>query len=312
MGAWGGQQNGRIPASALANFEGTGKYGHAAAVASLSALFDAVRARSGQRPYFAGGQDFYRDFARQQYFWDNRKRLGISAATPGTSNHGWALAADISFPSAACHTAFRQLCAQYGWNNAGDGFGESWHKEYVGSLATPAGGGSTAINEGEGMLTIDNNDNGDEFWLYVPGSPASRIHAGEYAIAKRGMRSDVWNTSEIQAFNAMWNARLPQYGGGSAAVDLSPVMAAIAALDAQDDDYQAKVLAAIASIDTDDIAELRQVVFEATTAAIKATGVTVDGAAIAKLSASATDKLIAKRFAAIPAAVIVEQKKPGN
>jgi len=161
MGAWGGQRNGEISLSALCEFEQTGKFLHWAAAATLTALFDSVKRESGDRPYIAAGQDLYRDLSKQitllgqnyipvssgsyALIWNGKKwrKTGpVSCAVPGTSNHGWALAADISFPTAASHAAWRHLCPQYDWDNAGDAFGESWHKEYVGSLTTPAGSGN--------------------------------------------------------------------------------------------------------------------------------------------------------------------------
>jgi hypothetical protein len=159
--AWGGFQNGRIPTSAMVEFEGTGKYLQADAASSLTRLFDATQKATGARPYIAAWQDLNRDLAEQitllgqnytavtsgsyAFIWNGKKwrKTGpITCAMPGTSNHGWARAADISFPTPASRSWFRAHCGEYFWTNAGDAFGEDWHKEYHGPITTTAGTGT--------------------------------------------------------------------------------------------------------------------------------------------------------------------------
>lgn len=145
--AWGGFRNGRIPTSAMVLFEGTGKCLQADAAASLTRLFDATEKATGARPYIAPGQDLYRDYAEQVSLEQHppiNPTTGkpVTTAIPGTSNHGWARAGDISFPTAASRAWFRAHCEEFGWTNAGDAFGEDWHKEYHGPITTTAGTGT--------------------------------------------------------------------------------------------------------------------------------------------------------------------------
>lgn len=96
--AWGGHSNGRIPASALAQVPGApaGYLLRAQAAADAGALIAWLRAK---HPELRGVSPFtgtYRPYQRQvelRQEWCDRGQC-TKAATPGTSNHGWAQAAD--------------------------------------------------------------------------------------------------------------------------------------------------------------------------------------------------------------------------
>lgn len=174
--SWGGYQNGLIPFSALVQVE-PGKWLQPAAAQQYLKMKADCKTATGLTFYMASNtnprynQQAYRQkndpyLGSQQYFWDNRKAFGIVAAIPGTSNHGWALAVDITFPNPAVRNWYRANCTKYGWNNAGDNFGEDWHKEYVGSLV-PAGGG-TPIGEEE---MADN-------WVDTSTYSGGKVHVG--------------------------------------------------------------------------------------------------------------------------------------
>lgn len=141
--AWGGHQNGRIPTSALTPIGkgalpggiqfGKEQYAHPAAAAAWLRLRDAVQARTGVRMGVAEG---YRDLALQQHYWNTLPFP--MAASPGTSNHGWARAIDMHGYNSAALAAVRELGPGLGWSLAtGDRVGEPWHIEYVGSLTVP-------------------------------------------------------------------------------------------------------------------------------------------------------------------------------
>jgi hypothetical protein len=178
---WSGHPNGQIPDDLGVNFEGTGKYLQADAARQLTRLFDEVEKRSGARPYIAAGQDLYRDLAEQEALLEHNyhvvssggtifyagkrwaKNAGIdpttgrayvTCATPGASNHGVMLAGDISFPTALSRSVFRSICPFYGWTNAGDAFGEDWHKEYHGTTLTPASSNAKPITVQEDVMAI--------------------------------------------------------------------------------------------------------------------------------------------------------------
>jgi hypothetical protein len=56
----------------------------------------------------------------------------FKAATPGTSNHGWAIAVDCPYPRAQAW--LMRHCGEYGWSHdEGARVGEPWHFRYVGA-----------------------------------------------------------------------------------------------------------------------------------------------------------------------------------
>ncbi|MDK8171759.1 M15 family metallopeptidase [Curtobacterium citreum] len=96
----------------------------------------------------------YRDLAAQQYRWSLFKKGGNLAAAPGTSQHGFGLAADV----AAGQGWLRANGSKFGWINTGLGFSqrEPWHFEFKGVPQLAAGAmigrrpGGTLVNVGEG------------------------------------------------------------------------------------------------------------------------------------------------------------------
>lgn len=130
-----GYSNGQLPASALA-WVGFGRSDWRMStycIANFKAMNSAFRSRFGiNLPITPSNGVCYRDLATQRYLWDlYQSGRGNKAAYPGTSNHGWGLAADISVGGYGS--------SQYNWlaANAGRwGFddrvsGESWHWEYT-------------------------------------------------------------------------------------------------------------------------------------------------------------------------------------
>lgn len=130
--AWGGYENGRIPAGALTH--------PASAPAALfrpdaSVAFDrlsaAYAARFG-RPL--GVTDSYRSYSQQVTTKARKRHL---AAEPGTSNHGWGLAADVVCGgySDPRYLWMRANAPAFGWDNPawarpGGSKAEPWHWEY--------------------------------------------------------------------------------------------------------------------------------------------------------------------------------------
>lgn len=86
---WGGYQNGRIPANALTYTPRTGQ-GHPLAVQSWNELCD-----EAERHGLNVRGSMYRPIEGQEAIDAGRGGSGVGAA-PGTSNHGWGLAIDIT------------------------------------------------------------------------------------------------------------------------------------------------------------------------------------------------------------------------
>jgi len=133
-GAWGGHENGRIPAADLCPL--TGASGHllrcdaAAAYGQMSAAY---RARFGSRLCIT---DSYRPYEGQVAAAKRKPEL---AATPGTSNHGWALAVDLCGGANDFGTrqqrwlqanAGKHGWRQPGWAAEGGSRPEPWHWEF--------------------------------------------------------------------------------------------------------------------------------------------------------------------------------------
>ncbi len=82
-------------------------------------------------------EEGFRSLERQEYYYDryiNRRAGWTVAAIPGTSNHGWAEAADLGAPlhqsSSREHAWLRAQAPLFGWWWEGAGFGEPWHWLY--------------------------------------------------------------------------------------------------------------------------------------------------------------------------------------
>src|SRR5699024_4025470 len=89
-GAWGGHRNGRIPASAMcAHATAPCRWMRWVSPAAFARLSRAFEARFGSS---ISPTDAYRVCATQVIL---KRRKGRMAATPGTSNHGWALAVGL-------------------------------------------------------------------------------------------------------------------------------------------------------------------------------------------------------------------------
>ena len=141
-GPWGGYSNGGIPVSALRPIPWSDlgpRYLRPDALTALTALNNAFKAEFG---YNLPINDGYRSFADQL---DAKAQYGDEAATPGTSNHGWALAIDIGDRNhnrigfnSAIYAWLKANAARFGWVHpewaepGGSGPDEAWHWEFYG------------------------------------------------------------------------------------------------------------------------------------------------------------------------------------
>lgn len=133
-GAWGGHRNGRIPAAAMCSLTSApGQMLRCDAQAAFDRMSHAYEARFSTP---ISVTDAYRDYDTQVIL---KRRKGRMAATPGTSNHGWALAVDLggginSFGSAE-HQWMRANAPKFGWIHPGwarqsGSLPEPWHWEF--------------------------------------------------------------------------------------------------------------------------------------------------------------------------------------
>lgn len=169
-------KNGQLPASVLATIPGTSRQVRAdlvGAVAALRAAFaahfgkpltvtDAYRPLSEQQRIFsqryvvqAAGGGYYGDVRYYDGLRWVRLRGYASAATPGTSNHGWAQAIDFGSGvntslTSDEHLWMRANAPRFGWNHPAwarrSPFIEPWHWEgepVAGFVSNPVQGGGT-------------------------------------------------------------------------------------------------------------------------------------------------------------------------
>lgn len=149
--------NGRLPDTALATIPGGGRLLKPVA-ADWVALCDEVERLFGWRPQPTGVHDSYRPYSVQESTFLARYtttrlagrptkvwggvtywlRAGqATAAVPGTSNHGWACAVDVTGLGGFAgvrHLQFATVAARFGWTNTeGRSINEPWHWVDVGT-----------------------------------------------------------------------------------------------------------------------------------------------------------------------------------
>jgi hypothetical protein len=125
--------NGRIPLSALAHpAQAPTAWFRPDAAAAFDRLSAAYAARFGHPLKVT---DSYRDYAHQV---STKAAKGYLAAKPGTSNHGWGLAADLAIGGfgSADYEWVKANGPAYGWHcpawaQQGGSKPESWHVEYT-------------------------------------------------------------------------------------------------------------------------------------------------------------------------------------
>lgn len=143
LGPWGGHANGRIPLTALARVPGA--TGHHLRVDAADALGRLIRQAGNPDPALTGG---YRTYQRQVDLY--REKLGkVPVAEPGTSNHGYALAADCYPALWEWLHAHERDVRGHGWVHPSwakkpNRYGrmvEPWHWEYHADLDRHPGSG---------------------------------------------------------------------------------------------------------------------------------------------------------------------------
>ncbi len=143
---WGGYENGKIPTSALSAIPWSSSYYlRSDAVTALVDLNKRFRAAKGADLPINSA---YRTYAEQQHWKDYWTGQGSpqNAATPGTSNHGWALAIDIGVGihdwTNPIYIWMKDNAGDFKWNHPAwaepnGSIPEAWHWEFSGSYTGP-------------------------------------------------------------------------------------------------------------------------------------------------------------------------------
>jgi hypothetical protein len=127
--------NGNAPSSALSPIPGSNAGLLKSAARAYKAMHFASVNRLGVPLTIIDGSvgRCYRSFARQVLA---KQIFGSDAATPGTSNHGWALAVDL--PLQAQRAAIDRIGRQFGWAKEwSDASWEWWHLKYRAGVWAP-------------------------------------------------------------------------------------------------------------------------------------------------------------------------------
>lgn len=209
--AWGGYANGRIPTSALAVFDSSGHYLRGDMASQFHLMAAALHAATGGTIVSAPGADAcYRTVAQQDVDYAAYK-AGTSAgvaAVPGTSNHGWGMAIDITgyeltsdyWSGSTYHNTgavwqwLLANAARYGFTwTTGHASKEPWHWEFTLQPTILASTGATPIEtDDDEMLSQDAQNYIDAQFAtlagYVRRESRARLYentvTGEYLIAK--------------------------------------------------------------------------------------------------------------------------------
>ena len=140
IGSWAGFSNGQIPQDVMcAPFWDTVERFRCDAATALTAMNQAFRAVFGTNLAIT---DSYRTYDEQVQLKISKPTL---AATPGTSNHGWGLAVDLSSSinvfGSPQHNWMRANANRFGWYHPAwaqfyGSLPEPWHWEYAGAAAS--------------------------------------------------------------------------------------------------------------------------------------------------------------------------------
>lgn len=219
--------NGQIPDSAMDAVQ-PGRYLTPLAAESWRKVTVAVHARYGWTPsltdayrdlygYYGQEQTFLRRYQRGyvQYFpgkvdrrvWNGvpyyRKPGNAAAAVPGTSNHGWATAVDVTGLGGFGSTRFNQftvVAVQNGWSNAeGRAVNEAWHwtknsASFANNPGQGIGGNVPIVPDVDPVTPIEPileddmkfvRDIDGAIYLLVPGQDKRHLDAQEWALWTR-------------------------------------------------------------------------------------------------------------------------------
>jgi hypothetical protein len=139
-------------------------------------------------------------------YW--RKAGSAAAAVPGTSNHGWGLAIDVTGLGGFAGSNYKTLAKfapAHGWDNVnGRRVDEAWHWEYV-----PANDRHTAapVPTPKPLPTDEPDDTGDDDmrWITAPDRPPALITAtAAFGYDNAPIAAIVSRDIPVTAYGASW------------------------------------------------------------------------------------------------------------
>lgn len=137
-GGWGGFSNGMIPLSAMTQVQ-PGKYLEPTAAIAFMAMQGAY---GSSIPIVSA----YRSYAEQAALYANRGSNPWPVAPPGTSNHGWGKAVDISSGTSPWSWMYGGNSSRFGWNPLQ---GDLPHFNFMHAGGTVVNSGAAFVQKGE-------------------------------------------------------------------------------------------------------------------------------------------------------------------
>lgn len=132
QGSQGGPGSGRDHSGGNGTQAYGGRYGLRVAASNAFTKLESAYAKAFGQGFIVN--DGYRPLANQRKAYNDYLNGGPIAGKPGTSIHGWGLAADLGGPvlntGSKQHAWLRQNASQFGWYWVGQRYGEPWHWEY--------------------------------------------------------------------------------------------------------------------------------------------------------------------------------------
>jgi hypothetical protein len=256
---WPGKTNGQIATSSMRAIV-PGKYMQPDAAVAFLAMNAAMQKDIGKKLTLSPEQDAYRSLAKQKalYAAHQKNPSGTpSAAWPGTSNHGFGLAVDVTGMTNSTIAAWMRENAKKYHYRINRIKSEPWHIEYIGPITDLAGDGSPIKGEDDMIATQYHHVNGKDqaVYLVTPLSVQTIQQAGisrdDGKAAFGEVRVDGPDGMKPIAAAVAKNLEvlrglLPTGGGGGAPIDVQAIAQAVDA--ALQDDVQ-KILTAIAGVD---------------------------------------------------------------
>lgn len=206
-------QNGQLPTSLLAKIDDS-RYLEVLAASQWLKLVRYTEKTYGWTPTLSPGVTAYRSLENQikvlKMYYDNTYRSGMTlangglrlwdgkvwyrkpgaatAATPGTSNHGWGKAVDVSglgnFGSTK-YDQFKEAANRHGFTNTeGSKINEPWHWVYDGVTITP-------LDDGELDMTEEQLQQAVAGGIWIAMSEAANPADGDAGKRGRGIRNAI-------------------------------------------------------------------------------------------------------------------------
>jgi len=212
--------NGRIPASRLVAISGGGRLLSGAA-AAWEQLRNTVHARYGWWPTPTDSLSSYRPYETQERIFRERYTTSyiagakikiwngvrwylrpgkVTAAVPGTSNHGLGVAVDITGLGGFSGARYKQLASVaqgLGWSNVeGRSIGEAWHWVFTGTAELVSGGPGSIGGEVPDVVVTPPNPIEEDDLPYTPEDLKAIMKSAALEAVNQALRAEQYQLTK--------------------------------------------------------------------------------------------------------------------